>query len=1829
MAEDQLNARINLESNASSVINKLIRDMAKLSNTLGDVAGVFEDLSRAQNQTVKGSAEVGKALAKNIESGANQAEKSVLAITKALQSSGLSGAGRLVPTDVFKGTIAEVEEFRNRLTQAGDTFANFLQRGKVDTQLEGFIGTVNKLRQALDLPKVEVGEFLNAKEAGQEIRLLEQQIRDVSDAAAQGISLDFDPKTTERANEELRQFRTVLEDIINQQAKAQPTFSQSALASFAEARDRAKQVSQEINDLRQQAIAIGPAVQSGSENAIREFSRLNKSIRELEQEASGLGSSLAVGMQEFGRQTGSRNLALGQLGFRQITLDDIFPTAEQQKVADLQNKINAEVLKSVEQGAVRDSVNLFLQTGAQLQNVDENIVRLTGHLPRLRYALYDVSTTATVFGGILLGAVTAATTLAASFERSFADVIRTTGVTGKELDRLRNQLVDLSKSIPVGFDDLANIATLAGQLNIANTSVANFTETVAKFSATTDVTIEGAATAFGRLDQLVNGVNGQFDKLGSSILAVGINAVATESDIVAIATQLASIANIAGFSADELIGFSSALASVGTRPELARGTFTRLFSEINEAVTLSTDSLDKFSRLAGQSSEEFIDAWRGGRGAEQIVEILRGLSVQGAEAELSLRALGITSVRDIPTLLKLAQSVEEVERQLAIAKIGFIAGTELNEQYSVITDTLSEKLVVLKNSFQALVATLAGVTGPLTFLVDVAIKVIGVLEDLASNPITGFIFTLIGGFTAVIGILSVAAGAVARLGANMSGFLTTMIEVRTAVGVTQLGIAGLNTTINTTTGSATAAAGALNTLSAANAGLAATAGAAAGAQGLGAVNASIRAGLAGTTAATVGATGLGAALQGLFRNSKLFAGLGLAARFAGWGAVLFSVVGVVDLLAKQFGLWGSNVESAIDDVGPYIEAIKQDTLDWSNATDEAKESFTTFEGSLAGAGQELGSYVKLAVAASEENDVLRSLVDEATGAIETQTFAIGENTKAIIRNDLVRKLYEASQDPGFFATPEDRTLAQARRGFIGAVSDPEIAAALAERGFDFTKFVDLVVTGQQEAADSMLRDLKPAALDIIETMDGISPKGISDLAYAAQFGYNAIKPLVGLGSDVQNELTLMELGAAAAGESIIDTGDAASGATSRLEELKIAFNGVFGEVNEIENVYNALQGLDSAIQENGTSFDTLSANGIANLIALQNATIATVAGAEALGLDASSAIALAYAQLVASGVDAAQALLLVTRAAEGLGVEVPGANALAGAVARLEGIFAGVKSSASGAAAAVKTFGEAASELTSSLFEGVNAGRATEEAIFSLGKAFGEAGNDALYAGEEMQGAINAILQSSGDGETAVANLAALFVRLSNTVGSQSDPSLQALRQTISAVAQEFGITNAQVENFIKLGGGDLANINLDNFNTGIKAAQKEVRTLLDYAGDLEKVISRAFDIRFSRTFSIDSIAEAWENLGKTVAEAREEVDELLAAQQDLSADRAIKEYFLSVAQAYGDGLRAAKLREELADLDREQIKAAQELEAAQQIAGGDLTTQGPGARQNRQQLLSLVQEYQDYITVLAESGASQAELTAETERARREFTEQARELGFQESVVLQYARAFDDVQTAISSVERNITVEANVNPALQALNELNASLQTQITAANDLNRALNQPVKPPTTPKKVPIQPVVPQPVVIPFKPGYVPPKKGIIETFLEQSRQQQLKFPTGPSILFDKGGFTGRGGKMEPAGIVHRGEYVVPKQYVNQSTGMPDPSFLAQMQSGMRNYFMGGFVGGGGGTDGGTMMVELSPFDRKLLADAGNVQLRLNGRVVAEATNQNNFDEARRGSN
>jgi hypothetical protein len=193
----------------------------------------------------------------------------------------------------------------------------------------------------------------------------------------------------------------------------------------------------------------------------------------------------------------------------------------QQNIANRALAHNAQQLANVRAnyGRVTAANNTFGQATQQsyskLQLLNLALNENADNLPRIRYALYDVAFTLGIIGAAMGAATVATVAMAVEYERQFAEVRRTTGITGDAANLLQDQLIDLSQTIPISYAQITEIAALAGQLGVATTSVQAFTETTAKFAATTDVTVEAAATAFGRLDSLLGDVNGNFEALGS------------------------------------------------------------------------------------------------------------------------------------------------------------------------------------------------------------------------------------------------------------------------------------------------------------------------------------------------------------------------------------------------------------------------------------------------------------------------------------------------------------------------------------------------------------------------------------------------------------------------------------------------------------------------------------------------------------------------------------------------------------------------------------------------------------------------------------------------------------------------------------------------------------------------------------------------------------------------------------------------------------------------------------------------------------------------------------------------------------------------------------------------------------------------------------------------------------------------------------------------------------------------------------------------------------------------------------------------------------------
>ena len=404
----------------------------------------------------------------------------------------------------------------------------------------------------------------------------------------------------------------------------------------------------------------------------------------------------------------------------------------------------------------------------------------------LRYALYDVAASVNQASQALLGYASASVMAAAAQERAFSQIQKTMigEVSTEQLEKLRQELIALSTTIPVSFTELTKIGMLGSQLGIEAENVAKFTEVVAKFSAITGMSVEESAMGFGKLQNLL-GLNGdQFEALGAAIAKVGVESAATEQQIISTGGQIAAVARAAGFSASEIVGLSASFASLKIAPEEARGVVVRTFNEINTAVGTFSEAagrggerLKRFAQIAGISSEEFASGWGSGpEGASGVFEkFIRGLSTREIQGEL--RQLGLDGVRTSKGLTALAKDVDAIfgaNGTIAIARQAGMAGTFLDESFATIAEDLASKLDMLKNSFENLLAAGAGEASfmaTLGAIVDAITRFNEVLTKAMNNSevvsgivqLTILIAALLGGVLALSATLALSAAGFAAM----------------------------------------------------------------------------------------------------------------------------------------------------------------------------------------------------------------------------------------------------------------------------------------------------------------------------------------------------------------------------------------------------------------------------------------------------------------------------------------------------------------------------------------------------------------------------------------------------------------------------------------------------------------------------------------------------------------------------------------------------------------------------------------------------------------------------------------------------------------------------------------------------------------------------------------------------------------------------------------------------------------------------------------------------------------------------------------------------------
>ncbi|MCO4580009.1 Chromosome partition protein Smc [Streptococcus infantarius subsp. infantarius] len=360
------------------------------------------------------------------------------------------------------------------------------------------------------------------------------------------------------------------------------------------------------------------------------------------------------------------------------------------KVSELQGRLQS----------LATEMNVFSRMGSAMTNFGNTLQSVGGKMTGLGNTM-TVGVTAPIVAGV--GAVVKS---AISWESAFAgvkktndEVVDSNGNVVYSYADLESGLRGLTAQLPASHEEIAGVAEAAGQLGIKSQDVVSFTKTMIDMGESTNLSAEDAASAIAKIANITGLTSDEYQRFGSSVVALGNNFATTESDIVSMANRLAASGTLAGLTNQEILGLATAMSSVGIEAEAGGTAMTQTLSAIESAVAAGGEDLQKFATVAGESAQEFADKWKN-HPIEAIQDFIRGLGKldeKGESATMVLDDMQLSGVRQSNMLKSLALAADTMTGAVDLSNKAWSENTALTNEASTRYETTESKLKMLKN----------------------------------------------------------------------------------------------------------------------------------------------------------------------------------------------------------------------------------------------------------------------------------------------------------------------------------------------------------------------------------------------------------------------------------------------------------------------------------------------------------------------------------------------------------------------------------------------------------------------------------------------------------------------------------------------------------------------------------------------------------------------------------------------------------------------------------------------------------------------------------------------------------------------------------------------------------------------------------------------------------------------------------------------------------------------------------------------------------------------------------------------------------------------------
>ncbi len=327
------------------------------------------------------------------------------------------------------------------------------------------------------------------------------------------------------------------------------------------------------------------------------------------------------------------------------------------------------------------------------------------------------------------------TKLAADFESSFAGVRKTVDATEAQFEKLSQGFRDMAKEIPVNVNELNRVGEAAGQLGIKTENILDFTRTMADLGVATNLSAEQAATSLARLANITGLPQDQFDRLGSTIVALGNNFATTEAEIVEMGLRIAGAGEQIGLAEGQILAISTALSSVGISAEAGGTAISKVMINMASAVSSGGESLQQFASVAGMSGQDFARVFRDDAAAaiNSFVVGLGDMQDSGGDVLGTLAAMGIEEVRMRDALLRAASAGDLLSEALDLQGDAWSKNTALTKEAEQRYKTFSSQLTLFWNRLKDIGITLGTSLLPVfRDALDAAQPLVDVIEKAAN-----------------------------------------------------------------------------------------------------------------------------------------------------------------------------------------------------------------------------------------------------------------------------------------------------------------------------------------------------------------------------------------------------------------------------------------------------------------------------------------------------------------------------------------------------------------------------------------------------------------------------------------------------------------------------------------------------------------------------------------------------------------------------------------------------------------------------------------------------------------------------------------------------------------------------------------------------------------------------------------------------------------------------------------------------------------------------------------------------------------------------------------